>query len=228
MADWATDNNNEQVVDNDGNYVYVGGLPDPEPPAILRRDHFHGLQKGKVSNEYQVSTNHDACVASAFPDTNYGSSAVLGPVSVDNAGSLPLVFVYIKATGLSNFTSGHTLDQGFLNLKRIFQAGFGIEPITRIQVNRVTSAWDESVITWNTRANEGGPDFFEFELRELTIEDQWAVIDIRDWLQNWIDGVWDNHGLVLKALFGDPIKKFHSSEAIVSNRPFFSLFYWPY
>lgn len=225
-SNWIVDNENEQMVDDSGNHIFMGDeSPDSSPPPLESNNNHHGLHRKNISNEYQTLVNHDACVSSAFPTTNYGTSTVLG---VRETSGPNYVYVYIKATGLANFTSGHILDQGFLNLKRIFEAGFGIEPITRIEVRRVVGAWDESTITWNTKAAEGAENFI-IELRELTTADGWAIIDIKDWLQNWIDGVWTNNGLVLKALYTDPIKKFHSSEAANSlDHPYFSLFYWPY
>lgn len=224
MSNWVVNNDNEQMVDNSGNRIYADDLlPDKAPPPIVAKSHFHGLQRQKISNEYRVPIDHDACVSSEFPTTNYGSSQVLGVLET----SFPYyVYVYIKASGLANFTSGHTLDQGFLNIKRIY--GVGNEQISKIEVRRISGAdWDESTITWNTKPAEGA-EYFEVELRDITA-DTWQTLEMKTWLQNWVDGTWNNYGLVLKAVYTDSIKRFRSSEAPTpADRPFFSLFYFPY
>ena len=224
MSDWVKDENNEQVLDESGNWIYASDLlPDKPPPPIASQDHFHGLQRKKISNEYQILIDHDACVSSEFPTTNYGSSATLGVLETSDPY---YVYVYIKATDLANFTSGHTLDKGFLNLKRMYEVDWtGYH--SQIEIRRVSADWDESTITWNTKAAEAAEysDVFLYSISQ----DEWVAIDLKDWLQNWIDGTWSNYGLVLKAKAADPIKKFRSSEyATTADRPFFSLFYFPY
>lgn len=225
MSDWAVDNDNEQIVDSGGNRLYSSEfLPDKSPPPIVSQSHYHGLQRKKISNEYRELIDHDACVASEFPTTNYGNNQVLGVLEKTGPH---YVYVYIKATGLSNFSSGHTLDQGFLNLKRIWLGG-AAEHISKIEVRRISGAdWDESIITWNTKPAEGA-EFFEVELRDIAVN-TWQSFELKTWLQNWIDGVWNNYGLVLKPIYDDPIKRFASSEnSVIEERPFFSLFYFPY
>lgn len=238
MAPWVVDENGEQVIDESGNRVYIGENPegggtgdvvpqgsDPQPPHIIGQAHYHGLQRREVSNFYKVPVE-DAYVTDEQSFINYGNSPFLWVEETDPY----LYYTYIKATPLENFASGHTLDQGFLNIKRIYDVAppyiTGSDHISFIEVRRVVATWDESTITWNNKAAEGA-EFFNVELRNIT-EDTWISIDIKDWLQNWVDGVWDNYGLVLKPIYDDPKKRFHSNEAAeIVDRPYLSLYYFP-
>jgi hypothetical protein len=195
---------------------------DNHPPAINADQTFHGLQTQKISNRYDIPIDNDACVASIAPDTNYGNNVTLG-VRYDSVGT-EYVYVYMKAD-LSKFSSGHILDKGYLFIKRIY--GVGTEQISSLNLTRVLDAdWSEGTITWNTKP--GTANSKTINIQNIR-QDSWVIIDIKDWLQNWIDGVWNNYGLVLRPNDDTPIKRFRSSEyATVADRPFFSLFYFPY
>jgi hypothetical protein len=191
------------------------------PPKIEAKNNFHGLQTKKISNRYDVSVDNDACVASVAPDTNFGSNITLG---VLETATPEYVHVYIK-TDLSNFPSGHTLDKGHLHIKRIY--GVGTEQLSSIIVNRVSGAdWNESTITWNNKPATS--ETITIDLQNI-MQDTWVIIDLKTWLQNWLDGVWNNYGIALTAVSDDAIKRFRSSEyGIAGDTPFFSLFYFPY
>lgn len=224
MPDWVENNNGVQAVDSNGNWIYVGDTP---PDLAEIGHHFHGLKHVKIDNGHYVLVDHDACVASATPNTNFGSNVVLGVF--EDAGPL-YVYVYVKATGIANFSPGSALDHAFLHLKRIYTVylGDGAGHISQIEVRRVSGGdWDESTITWNNKPAEGA-EYKIIDLPAIT-EDTWLTIDLTDWLPNWIDGTWNNYGVVLKPVYADPIKRFHSSEATSPLvLPYFSLFYFPY
>ncbi len=202
-------------------------LLEKQPPEINAKCGYHGLQTKVISNRYDVLVDHDACTASINPTTNYGASPVLG-VRYDSTGP-NYVYAFIKATDLTTkFPSGHTLDKAYLFIKRIYSVGF--EQESEIDIARVDGAdWDESTITWNNKPSS--PPGSSVSLPTI-MQDSWVIIDIKSWIQSWVDGGTNNYGLVLTPstpFYDDAIKRFHSSEAAnLADRPFFSLFYFPY
>lgn len=298
-GDFLTSEINEQLVNDAGQWLTAG----PVSPTVELKNHAiktSGYVSRKVSHRYKVNVDHDACVASAFPDTNYGSNDTLG---VRESSGPQYVHVYIKSTSINTFTSKHTLDKGYLVLKRL---GAGNIATTKMDIQRVSGAdWDESTITWNTKpaldastlttvsmqtlANitddtiafvNSNPDtitdsnnnfldrrFIDKEQIIVTgsasndgtytvntatagtltlidsdsltpeaagstvtiVQDKWIAIEITSWIQNWLDGTWNNYGVALTPFDADTIKLFRSSEyAIAAARPFFLLFYFPY
>ena len=298
-GDFTASDKNEQMVNDAGQWYTIGQVS----PTVESKNHsvkVPGYAIRKISHRYKVPVDHDACVASVSPNTNFGSSVTLG---VRESSGPQYVHVYIKATGIDNFTSGHTLDKGFLVLKRL---GAGNIATTRMNIQRVSGAdWDESTITWNTKPAldastltavpmrtmsyiiddtiafvDGDPDtitdsnnkfldrrFIDKEQINIIgsasnngtytvdtaeagtltllnsdtltpeaagatvtiIQDRWIVIELTSWIQNWLDGTWNNYGVALTSFDADAIKLFRSSEyATERARPFFLLFYFPY
>lgn len=290
---------NEQIVNEAGQRLTAGQVS----PTVESGNHaikIPGHTIRKISHRYKVPVDHDACVSSALPNTNFGSSDTLG---VRESPGPDFVHVYIKATGIDNFTSGHPLDKGFLVIKRL---GAGNIATTKMDIQRVSGAdWDESTITWNTKPALDGTTLTEVPMQTLPnitdtsiafvnsnpdtitdsngnfldrhfidkeqiivtgsasnndtftvdtatagtltlinndtltpeaaggavtiVQDRWIVIEITDWIQNWLDGTWPNYGVALTPFDADAIKLFRSSEyAVEAPRPFFLLFYFPY
>lgn len=292
---------NVQIANDAGQWLTAGQVS----PTVESKNHAiktSGYVSRKISHRYKVPVDHDACVSSASPDANFGSSDTLG---VRESGGPTFVHVYIKATGIDTFTSQHPLDRGFIVLKRL---GAGNIATTKMDIQRVSGGdWNESTITWNTRpaldattlttipmqtmANitadtiafvDNNPDQdtitdsnSDFLGRHLIskeqinvtgsgsnngtytidtatsgiltlkdsdtlineaegstvkiVQDKWIAIEITDWIQNWLDGTWDNYGVALTPFDADAIKLFRSSEYLVeAARPFFLLFYFPY
>ncbi len=87
---------------------------------------------------------------------------------------------------------------------------------------RVTSAWDESFVTFNTQ-----PTFDSAAAVSLTIPDN-AVGLYRNWditslVSGWIDGTYDNYGMWIEEIpiQGNAYAYFSSSDDIDGRRPIF-------
>ena len=64
-----------------------------------------------------------------------------------------------------------------------------------VQVHRITSDWDEMTVTWN---NFGGA-FDPTDMGAFTSDDYgWKTADVTGLVQGWLDGDFDNFGLLLK------------------------------
>lgn len=66
-----------------------------------------------------------------------------------------------------------------------------------IYLYRVTKAWDEKIITWNTGVPTHNPTP-DFSIGPATATTQNYVMDITALAKNWIDGVYPNYGIRMK------------------------------
>lgn len=65
-------------------------------------------------------------------------------------------------------------------------------PVT-VDLAAVTSTWDESTVTWNSRPSAGGM------LTSASVVDATSLVefDVTSLVQNWLDGTWTNFGMQL-------------------------------
>lgn len=91
-----------------------------------------------------------------------------------------------------------------------------------IYVHRVTSDWDEGTVTWN---NFGGA--FDPTVEASFVADAigWRSADITSLVQSWIDGTYDNYGILLDQQdFNFPRASYYSREFGSSN-PYLEICY---
>jgi hypothetical protein len=86
----------------------------------------------------------------------------------------------------------------------------------------VTSDWNESTVTWNSWASPGG-DFDSGNSHFSFIPDQkdcMVTLDITTLVQAWVNGTFDNYGLMLYSLGSNGIITYSSKEdGTASRRP---------
>jgi hypothetical protein len=80
-------------------------------------------------------------------------------------------------------------------LFKFYQSGQSSDGKSAQPIYRITSTWAEDTVTWNTK-----PTFsdwlVDFDDRTSSV---WHSLDITTAVENWLDGTWDNYGLMIAA-----------------------------
>lgn len=92
----------------------------------------------------------------------------------------------------------------------------------RIDVHRVTAAWDEETVTWNNFGSSFDPTIVNSFTADAV---DWRTVDITSLVTGWANGEFENHGLLLdqiEQVF--PRARFNSKDN-AENHPFVKLCY---
>jgi len=83
-----------------------------------------------------------------------------------------------------------------------------------VDVHRVMGDWDESSIKWSNK-----PDYDSTVISNAASGASGDVIewDVTDLVQAWVNGTYDNYGLVLIGGYADPVEEFRSKETSNSD-----------
>ncbi len=90
-----------------------------------------------------------------------------------------------------------------------------------INIHRVTSDWNETVVTWNSFSGAFNP----------TVEGSfvstagWNIVDITPLFNSWTDGTYDNFGLLLDQVDMTFPRAIYFSKEFYKNRPFLEVCY---
>jgi hypothetical protein len=128
-----------------------------------------------------ATVGKDAMVTYDHPNTNYGSSNTLnvGELDYNNHAS------YIEFTELNDYQyDGATVNQASLHIYGIWMDGSG-----QYRIGPCDAPWEEDTITWNTRVG-----VYTAISVDYPPEADWVIYDVTAWVQNWLDGTWDNNG----------------------------------
>jgi hypothetical protein len=155
------------------------------------------------SGLYVIDCGMDATIVSSFPNTNYGTGnfdavgSGYNALMQFNTSSLPdhldiqsaILKFEIESTEIWNWSGVNRSEQVILD------------------IDRITSTWDEGVVTWNLKPTEGGPEYY-FGIKRVspwTYENDsapfqwqliWISVDITYLVEHWYSGAYDNYGLM--------------------------------
>lgn len=136
----------------------------------------------------------DANVNSSYPATNYGSSTAITAsytrlVKPAGATTIYRGLMFFSTDSIPNNSN---ILSAKLTLNRIsgsVQYGFWLYAIT--------SSWNESTVTYSSQPSYSSTDIYVIN-SNLPNTDPLYVFDIKGIVQKWCDGVFENHGLLLK------------------------------
>ncbi len=155
---------------------------------------------------------------SVLSDANYGNTQYLTVNS--GAPGAPTMYIGANSYGLVQFDTssipmGSSVESASLTLYQGSSAGFSGRTVS---LYPITSAWDESTVTYNTR-----PSWDTAEVSSLVIPDpfinQYRTWDVTGVVQDWVDGLIENFGLITSDVHinvGSTTRhyiRFYSSEA---------------
>ena len=175
-----------------------------------------------VARSAKFTPIKDLQIYQKSPDSNFNWDALeIGDhgATAEEARTL----MEINTTGMSGLVESATL-----NMYMYLWSDHTIRPA--VDVHRLTGPWVETTATWNAAGpnpwfNEGG-DYASHIVDTTTVGNStgtWYQWDIKELVQDWIDGTHPNYGLLLKARSNEANswKKFNSREySTLSRRPY--------
>ena len=132
----------------------------------------------------------DAEINDGSPDSNFGGRDDLIINWFDNSRSIGLI-----EFDLSVVPEGATINLATLDLFHEFNSNQG----SRYDIFRITSAWSESTVTFNT-----APNFDSTAVSSLTISDDSTSVhrlwDVTNVVSDWVNNVHPNYGLWIEEI----------------------------
>jgi len=132
----------------------------------------------------------DATVRSAQPNTNFGNEHYL-EVSYNTIEG-PMEEVVLVRFDLSALPANAVIDSAVMELYLVYAAG---ENPKSLGIYRVTSAWSESTVTWNTFPT-ADPWGLTFSVDSVTY--QYKSRAITGWASYWQNNPTQNHGVFIR------------------------------
>ncbi len=168
--------------------VTITGTDDGTPALDHQRSFIWTVTEGSIT--VVAGIVQDAGLSSDDPDTNFGSD----PTARVSDGPVPAIERALFQFDLSGIPAGRTIAAVTLVVSQSTAAGFGVE------VNRVTEPWVEGAVTWNSPDGVDpwgayvGPLVGTFDVDQTG----WRQIPLDpDLVQGWLDGTFDNNGILI-------------------------------
>ncbi len=163
-----------------------------------------------------IPPSQDTALMLTNPTTNYGSAAgtTAGFYTAPGQEERSLLQYDLSAY------AGYTVNSATLYMYRYYKYSSGT---LSADVHRVTVPWLEGEATWNsaktgvTWSQAGGdydPTVIANNVLPSTTINAWFSWDITDLVQDWVDGTYDNEGLLVKqtSFAGYTYSAFYSKE----------------
>ncbi len=98
-----------------------------------------------------------------------------------------------------------------------------IEPSgQQVNIHRITSGWDEMLVTWN---NFGGAYAADIEGSFMADASDWRSVDVTALVQEWMNGVYENFGLLIDQEIIDYPRAIYGSRENASLEPYLEICY---
>jgi hypothetical protein len=97
----------------------------------------------------------------------------------------------------------------------------------QLLLHRVTSGWNESLITWNNQPNTSST-VLDTETVPASPTNSFITWDVTNLVKSWVSGTATNYGVMIEdSTGGEDFKVFYSSDWITANqRPTLNITYW--
>jgi len=146
-----------------------------------------------------AAVGKDTYAYSYYPDDNYGGRDDMHW----GCGTTAAWATFIEFTGLNDSQyQGATVNSAALYLN-IYAFGSG----GQFRLGACSSHWEEYTLTWNTM-----PPVHESYVSDYPTTTGWLVLDVTSYVQNWLDGTWDNQGFALYDNDGDEFASARTSD----------------
>ena len=137
----------------------------------------------------------DACILEGYPTGNFGSTSDMWAGyddSLDPDGEIVRSLVMFD---LSTIPSGSTINSATFEAYLVGSYDYP-NRYRDVTVHRITGAWSEGSVTWNNKPSYSG-SYDSVSIKSEQVWD-WHSWDIRDLVQEWVNGTYANHGLMLR------------------------------
>ncbi len=129
------------------------------------------------------SVGKDSYATDTTPNDNYGGMEQMFCGHVDSLGAWA-AFVEFDELNDSQY-QGATVNEATLSLWV-----YDVDNPGQFQLGACSTAWNEYAITWNNMPSYHASAFYDYPTANGYIQ-----FDITSWVQNWLDGTWNNNGL---------------------------------
>jgi len=156
----------------------------------------------------------DAFVYSAYPETEYGLKITFLFVS-DRSTYSKQTYLKFDLSSLS----GSIINSAALKLYKCNTSTYERD----VNLYRVAEDWDEETITWNNKPSNYSTIISSTSVKNGGIWYTWTGEEFKDLIQKWVDGTYDNYGMVLMTSYGGDYE-FYSKEYFLSSyRPYLEI-----
>ncbi|KAA9008439.1 DNRLRE domain-containing protein [Paenibacillus spiritus] len=156
----------------------------------------------------------DTTVNAHEPDRNYGSEPRLYTGKDTNGNQFRTLLKF----DLSQIPAGeYQVLEAYLTLNQT--AEYQYNAYTNVELQRITSAWDENAVTWNTQpAYAPDADGHPYASAPVYGEGQ-QIFAIKDLAEEWLNGLYPNYGIELHAdnAAAPNVKKYVSSNTTAQS-----------
>jgi hypothetical protein len=204
----------DQQVCTDGNWTFVQSITPGMSYEITLTQGDPAYSETQQPN----GAGKETYIVSGFPNANYGASQTMDIMAADTRRSL-IQF------NLSNITSNAQIISATMKLYVIVK-GTGDQVV---DVRRLTRAWDEGTgttgqitndgATWNNATNTtlwttAGGDMGSIVWATATITSASAYFnwDVKNLVQNWVNGTYPNYGMILNISSGSGTTTFATGD----------------
>jgi len=139
----------------------------------------------QIGGDYQQLSQQDTYVDASAPTTNYNGSAILITRKVTSTFDYRYILLQYD---ISNLPVADNISSAVLYM----YASSVPSPPYSVNLQRNTTSWDETTVTWNTKPTLSGSNFASFASITTT---GWKNVDITTQVKNWRDGTHTNYGM---------------------------------
>ncbi|HIC89642.1 MAG TPA: DNRLRE domain-containing protein, partial [Anaerolineae bacterium] len=231
--------------DNVVSYMNTAGDGDYDFTGLAAGDYWVSVYAGSVPSGYVLTTNNEPLLVNLgsgedYNDADFGYRQLNGStcVTIQRGTQGSVADAYIWATN-PNYNGGtsNTLYTGLVGngeKRSLLQFDLGVIPggatidsaafyiylLTSnheiVRVHRITAAWTETGVTWNNFGDSFAPGTEGYFVSEST---DFHQADVTQLVRAWVNGTYDNYGLLLEENLND-YDSYRSSEySSVQYRP---------
>ncbi|MCL5292157.1 MAG: DNRLRE domain-containing protein [Actinobacteria bacterium] len=133
-----------------------------------------------------LNPSADTYVSERYPTSNYSVGTTLYSGFDDRQKNN---YSLIKFD--VSLLNGYIIDTATLSM---YASGVAQPSSTPEYLNRITSSWDKSTVTWNTRPVS---ESLTNTRTPQGLQNGWLSFDVKSAVQNYLSGVWTNYGFLL-------------------------------
>jgi len=137
----------------------------------------------------------DACVLEGRPTTNYGSTVDMLAGYDDSQDPDGEIARSLVKFDLASIPPGSTINSAAFEAYLVGWYDY-LDRYRDIAVHRITGTWSENSVTWNNKPGYSA----SYDSVSIKADENWDwhSWDVTDLVQEWVDGVYSNHGIMLR------------------------------
>ena len=151
------------------------------------------LQHGALASTTFDSTA-DACILEGYPTLNVGSTSDMWAGYDDFLDPDGEIVRSLVVFDLSTIPSGSTINSATFEAYLVDSYDYP-NRYRDVTVYRITGSWSEGSVTWNNKPDYGG-SYDSTSIKHGA--DVWCSWDVIDLVQEWVNGTYSNHGIMLR------------------------------